>query len=555
MKQLLRSIPLAEHFRSNRTMENDTAQFISRQRVLEQLSKRLLQEMAEDIDEQFGGGYISPSIYETAWVAMLRNPADSAQPIFPEALSWVRSRQNSDGSWGPAYPYNVLPSLAAFTALKHTPSCSEKDAASLSKAETALQTIFNRWRADDIDTPLYEFIIVALDKQLKLLECNLNIGGMDLMQARIAEKFNRLPMEYVYSGVSNISHAFEALGESIDFSRVKPLQGEYGGYGNSAASTAAALMFGKEWDEKAELWIQRLLTKSANSFGASVPASHPSDAFELSWSLFHLHTAGIDFVHKDPAAAKILYWLEHSLTDNGTSFSRMKGLPVDSDDTAMVLAVLAASGAPKPIDALLRFLSGGHFVSYIGERSASSSANAHALDALLLSGDGLANGQYRKLAGDIVQYLLDTRDARGVWRDKWHISSLYATYSCVGAIIRSQIPAALPELNIALNWLLKQQRTDGGWGEFASTAEETAYALLALYDLRFLSGGSARKARIHAMQSGVTYLWAHITTAFHAEDLPELWVDKTLYSAPRVILSAIIAALHVTETELFQTKA
>ena len=45
------------------------------------------------------GKQITPSAYDTAWVARL---AEIGEPIGEDALEWLRSNQLEDGSWGAA---------------------------------------------------------------------------------------------------------------------------------------------------------------------------------------------------------------------------------------------------------------------------------------------------------------------------------------------------------------------------------------------------------------------------------------------------------------------
>ncbi|KAM7530691.1 hypothetical protein LguiB_034101 [Lonicera macranthoides] len=46
---------------------------------------------------------ISPSAYETAWLAMLPHPHDSTRPLFEGCLEWVLNNQNELGFWGETY--------------------------------------------------------------------------------------------------------------------------------------------------------------------------------------------------------------------------------------------------------------------------------------------------------------------------------------------------------------------------------------------------------------------------------------------------------------------
>jgi ent-kaurene synthase len=60
-----------------------------------------------DIDElrvivrkQLQGVELSPSSYDTAWVAMVPVQGSRQSPCFPQCVEWILQNQQEDGSWG-----------------------------------------------------------------------------------------------------------------------------------------------------------------------------------------------------------------------------------------------------------------------------------------------------------------------------------------------------------------------------------------------------------------------------------------------------------------------
>ncbi|KAJ4768861.1 Isopimaradiene synthase [Rhynchospora pubera] len=56
-------------------------------------------------------GHISPSAYDTAWVARIVSNMDPTKPHFPMCLEWVHKNQLRDGSWGDPSRYLVYDRL------------------------------------------------------------------------------------------------------------------------------------------------------------------------------------------------------------------------------------------------------------------------------------------------------------------------------------------------------------------------------------------------------------------------------------------------------------
>jgi hypothetical protein len=121
--------------------------------------------------------------------------------------------------------------------------------------------------------------------------------------------------------------------------------------------------------------------------------------------------------------------------------------------------------------------------------------------------------------------------------DKWHISPYYSTSHAVIAltglsdnIIKKQI-----------KWLLKTQRPDGSWTFYPSypkaAVEETAYALMALMTVAEKRGNIP----LEVIERGFRYLDKHYTAA---EDLPALWINKSLYNPYHIVEAVILSARH-----------
>ncbi len=109
-----------------------------------------------------------------------------------------------------------------------------------------------------------------------------------------------------------------------------------------------------------------------------------------------------------------------------------------------------------------------------------------------------------------VQWLLDAQEADGSWFGRWGTNYVYGTGAVVPALVVAGVDPASPPIRHALRWLEEHQNDDGGWGEDlrsyvddgwrgrgASTASQTAWALLALL---------AVDAGTEAVERGIAYL-------------------------------------------------
>lgn len=507
------------------------------------LVRDLLDDIAADEDAHWGGGSISPSAYETAWVALLRAPDDNGRLAFPEALGWLLRHQRHDGGWGPPFPHDVVTSMAALLALRRAPDDAPEVAVAAARGTRYLARALRRWRADMIDTPFFEFLIPLLADALARADVRLTIPDLDLMLARRGAKLRRLPHDALYSGASSLLHALEVFGAELDFARLRALRAPNGGYGYSPSATAAVLLHAPAWDGAAARWLGHLVAADATQTGG-MPTSHPADAFEGAWALHLLLHGGVPLdPAADPSVRQILHWLHASLADDGASFARMRALPCDADDTALVIAVLNRLGVQVPPDALWAFELPGHFVSYDGERTASVSSNAHVLEALL-SVDAVGLPALAARRDKVVRYMLAERAEDGSWTDKWHLSPYYGTLACVLALARMPDPAPHDELLPALDWLARTQRPGGGWGVARATLEETAYGALTLTAAARVLPARRTATTRALLRRAEGYLMRHLSELDHPESLPALWVDKTLYSPARVIRAGVLAALY-----------
>jgi halimadienyl-diphosphate synthase len=507
----------------------------------------LVAEIAADEDERWGGGQISASAYETAWVALVRHPEDADRLAFPASRDWLLRHQRRDGSWGPPFPHSLIPTLAALLALRHSPDQDVVIERASLRAQRYLRRVLPRWHADLVDTPFFEFLVPWLAEDLERTGIHLGIPDMALMAARREAKLARLPLETLYAGGSSLVHALEVFGPRLDFRRVQTLRAPNGGYGHSPSATASVLLHAPDWDAAAARWLHRLEQHAEDTMDpGAMPTSHPADTFEAAWALHLLWQAGLA---PDPAAddatRRLLRWLRRCLTPTGATFSRVRGLPCDADDTALVLAVLNEYGVRTDLATLRPFERERCFVSYDGERTASTSTNAHVLDALLsVPAIGLPApaAQRHKL----VRYLLSERSTEGYWIDKWHLSPYYATLSCALALARmpDDSPRPLRALDETLAWLGSTQRRGGGWGIAGPTLEETAYGALTVAGLLRLMPRLCTDERRRMVRRARSYLRRHLGILDAPASLPTLWVDKTLYAPPRVLRAAVLAALY-----------
>nr|AFJ67808.1 santalene and bergamotene synthase-like protein [Solanum habrochaites] len=234
------------------------------------------------IRESFGKVELSPSSYDTAWVAMVPSKHSLNEPCFPQCLDWIIENQREDGSWGlnPSHPLllkdSLSSTLACLLALTKWKVGDEQIKRGLGFIETQSWAIDNK---DQISPLGFEIIFPSMIKSAEKLNLNLAINKRDsTIKRALQNEFTR-----------NIEYMSEGFGELCDWKEIIKLhQRQNGSLFDSPATTAAALIY-HQHDKKCYEYLNSILQQHKNW----VPTMYPTKIHSLLCLVDTLQNLGV----------------------------------------------------------------------------------------------------------------------------------------------------------------------------------------------------------------------------------------------------------------------
>ena len=486
--------------------------------------------MITKLIDEIGPGHMSSTAYDTAWTARL---GEIDWGLSSQALSWLAEHQLPDGSWGapaPMYYHDrVLCTLAAMIALSYRGRRGQ-DRIQIENGKLALERIVSGatmgLQADPNGATVgFEMIAPTLAAEAEKLGIIKRQGDRILgrLSRQRAKKLAFLKDNMISR---HVTIAFSAEMAGLDGKHmldIENLQEGNGSVGLSPSATAYFATYIKRGDEASLKYLWNI----AKADGG-MPNVAPFDVFEIAWSLWNL-SLNPDLVVTAKLKPHIEFLSNAWEPRRGVSFATDYSVK-DSDDTVITYSTLLRFGIEKDLASVLAYEEKDHFRCFDLEVNPSISANIHILDALRQA------GLSRKILSiqKILAFLRKAKGENAYWVDKWHASAYYPTAHSIMAC------AGFDDGLVAdsVEWILKTQNSDGSWGTYIPTAEETAYALQALW----VWNQKVAKVPKSAFRNGARWLQDHLDQPY-----PPLWIGKCLYNPRLVIRSAVISALTLTQ--------
>jgi halimadienyl-diphosphate synthase len=485
--------------------------------------------MANLIDkliDEIGPGHMGSTAYDTAWAARL---GEVDWDLSSRALAWLAENQLPNGAWGASDPMyyhdRVLCTLAAMIALSYRGRRGH-DKVQIENGKFALERMASKATEGLMADPNgatvgFEMIAPTLVAEAEKMGIIKRQGDRILgrLSRQRAKKLSFLRDNMISRNVTMAFSAEMAGTDGKNMLDVKNIQESNGSVGVSPSATAYFATYIKRGDEASLNYLRRIIKPDGG-----MPNVAPFDVFEIAWTLWNL--SFIPGIQKNPKLQPHIDFLSRAWTPKrGVGFAAEYSVK-DSDDTSLAYDTLLRFGCEKDLASVLRYEEKDYFRCFELEANPSISANIHVLNALTQAGLDQKNSSINK----VLNFLRKARGQNAYWVDKWHSSPYYSTSHAVIACVG----LANNAVEESVQWLLSTQNKDGSWGTYLSTAEETAYALQALW----VWNDKVAKVTKSVFKNGERWLREHIDGPY-----PPLWIGKCLYNPSLVIRSAVISAL------------
>ncbi|KAJ5664044.1 Phyllocladan-16-alpha-ol synthase [Penicillium longicatenatum] len=532
--------------------------------LLHHSATALVDRLTERIEDSHGLGFMSPAIYDTAWVSMIQKfVGEEKKWLFPECFVYILDGQLEDGGWVTYASQidGILNTAASLLSLKrHFNAPLQNSTIShdsleerINGATRSLQALLQAW---DVDATLhvgFEILVPALLGYLEAEGIDFFFPGRDRLFTIRDQKLARFKPEFLYAPIQTTAlHSLEAFIGLIDFDRVRHHKVN-GSFMASPSSTAAVLMHASEWDDECEEYLHYVIQNASGKGSGGVPSAFPSTIFEITWTLSTLLKAGFALDQESlPSVQKARLLLHNTIIANEGTMGFVPHVCADADDTAKTILVLNLLQQQVSPDAMLKaFETEHHFKTYPHERDPSFSANCNVLLALLHTNNPSQYAhQIEKATCFLHTHFLESELKV---RDKWNLSPIYSWMLMTQAIARlhelwhssqllslkelleQDLTALLHDMAISV---LYQQNNTGTWGT-KSSKEETAYAVLILtYAVQFEFPDIPYIQTQTAIRDGCSVLRSD--TVVGSE---RLWVEKVTYESEILSQAYTLAAL------------
>lgn len=489
-----------------------------------------MNELIEKLIEELGPGHMDSTAYDTAWAARL---GDIDWNLSSQGLAWLAEHQLPDGSWGAQAPFyhhdRVICTLAAMIALSYRGRRGH-DKVQIEKGKMALERIVGGategLQADPNGATIgFEMIAPTLADEAEKLGLIKNQGDRILgrLSKRRAKKLAYLQKNMISRYVTMAFSAEMAGTDEKHMLDVENLQEGNGSVGVSPSATAYFATYVRRGDEVSLKYL-----RSAMKADGGLPNVAPFDVFETAWSLWNL-----GMIPDLEVTAKLKPHIDFLANtwepQHGVGYASSCSVR-DSDDSVITYSALLRFGIEKDLGSVLAYEEEEHFRCFDLEVNPSISSNIHVLAALGQSGFEKTNPSVQK----IIRFLQKAKAENPYWVDKWHSSPYYPTSHAIMAC--ADFAKELVEDSV--QWIIQNQNMDGSWGTYLPTAEETAYAIQALWVW------NEKVARVppDIFRNGACWLEDHMDGPY-----PPLWIGKCLYNPNLVIRSAVISALALVQ--------
>jgi hypothetical protein len=238
-------------------------------------------------------GRLTSSIYDTAWVAILRKPnSQDRELLFPECYQYILDQQHSGSGWEKSPESEIdgimctlggLFALSKNSDILHAGINSKEIATRIHNGSTFLSTKLQTWDVASCDHVGFEIIIPCMLEHLKENGLVFTFPGQSLLS-----QLNQLKLAKVHPAVwsgkvqTTITHSLEAFLGKADFNGLRD-QRVCGGMGSSPSSTAAYLISTSEWDGESEKYLRTVLSSRPPGEIGGVPGMYPTTGFEVLW--------------------------------------------------------------------------------------------------------------------------------------------------------------------------------------------------------------------------------------------------------------------------------